>query len=583
MTRLFKRQQKTLMSKKFFSMLLGGTLAMMMASVLLMSDSIVAAAIIGSEAVAGITLVTPIYSVATFFSAFFSMGVPLVYNAEMGKYNKTEADRAFGTGLLACLVVGVVLFVLVTAFGDAYLRSSDPPAHILAEARGYLFWLRFAILIMPVQTLMSAVVYCDGDEALTTLATAVQCLGNIAASVLLCRRIGIRGIGLASFLFFVISLGIMLIHFFKKSNSIRWNLYFSAKLLSRVMRFSMIDASAHLFLGLMTAALNAFVSARFGADCLILVSAMVLCQELQIMFDGIGGATTPILSIYLGEECHSGVRSIYRLANKTAVIEGIVITVALFICAPLVPRILDITDPEMARCAAAGIRILSLGSVFVSLLYLLSSYYLVSEKISLGVAVCALRDLLPAVPLAIALGWFFGLGGIFIGLAAAPAIGWGLLMLWLIRRYGRADCPLLLSTLPCTAKSYLYDLSVEPEQVVDLQSKVRALLRENGVDGRTTNRVELLIEEIFMLIHEMNGGRVILGECAILLRSDSVQLITRDDGEIFDIADENMNVTSLSAFVLASYMEKLVQDRRHLTTLSFNRSSFLIKAGEKLS
>lgn len=59
-----KHKQKTLMSKKFYSMLLGGTLTMMVVSVLLMSDSVIAGALIGADAVAGITLVTPLYSLA---------------------------------------------------------------------------------------------------------------------------------------------------------------------------------------------------------------------------------------------------------------------------------------------------------------------------------------------------------------------------------------------------------------------------------------------------------------------------------------------------------------------------------------
>lgn len=57
---------------------------MMVVSVLLMSDSVIAGTVIGSDAVAGITLVTPIYSLAAFFGAVFSLGVPIVYSTEMG-------------------------------------------------------------------------------------------------------------------------------------------------------------------------------------------------------------------------------------------------------------------------------------------------------------------------------------------------------------------------------------------------------------------------------------------------------------------------------------------------------------------
>ena len=572
-----KQRQKTLMSKKFFTMLLGGTLTMMVVSVLLMSDSVIAGAVIGSDAVAGITLVTPIYSLSAFFGSVFSLGVPIVYATEMGKFNKPGADRAFGFGLLMSVVIGVLLFLLTTLFGDSYLRSSDPLAPVLTEAQGYLAWMRFTILLLPMQMLIAAAVYSDGDETLSTIANGVQGLGNIAASILLSRRMGIRGISFASFLFNVISLAILMIHFLKKSNSLRWNLYFSTGLLKDVARYSIIDSSSYLFLAALTAALNAFVSARFGARFLIVVSVVALCREFQLIFDGIGEAITPILSVYLGEESHSGVRSIYRLANKTALLEGIAVTLVLILCAPLLPRVLDISDPELMRCAVAGIRLLSLGSAFVSLLYLLTSYYLMIEKIALGLVASALRDVLLSAVLAVVLGLLFGLNGMFIGLAAAPALAYALLLFYLARRYGKENSPLLLSELPGNARSYLFDLSTEPEQIIALQKKVEALLLENGINHRTVGRVKLLIEELYMLIREKNGGKAILSECSVLLRPEGVQIITKDDGVLFDISEDDVTVTSLAAFAVSGYMEKLGQNRRYLTTMSFNRSSFLIK------
>ena len=570
-------RKKTLMSKKFFTMLLSGTLTMMVVSILLMSDSVIAGTVIGSDAVAGITLVTPIYSLAAFFGAVFSLGVPIIYSTEMGKFNKQGADQAFGFGLLASMVIGILLFGLTSIFGDSYLQSMTPPSEVLAQARGYLFWMRFTMLLLPIQMLIAAVVYSDGDETLSTVANEVQGIGNIGASILLSRIMGIKGISLASFLFNVIALLILLVHFMKKSNSLHWNLFYSGALLKSVVRYSIVDSSSYLFLAALTAVLNAFVVAQFGAEYLIVVSAVTLSRELQMVFDGIGEAITPILSVYLGEESKSGIRSIYRLANKTAIVEGIVVTILMIICAPLIPSVLDITNPEIVPHVVTGIRILSLGSAFVSLLYLLTSYYLVIEKIALGLIVSALRDVLLSATLAVLLGMLLGINGMFIGLAAAPALAYMVLFIYLTRRYGREDCPLLLSELSDHVQSYLFDLYTEPEQIIGLQKKVEALLVENGIDYRTVGKVKLLIEELYMLIREKNGNKGILSECSVMLRPEGVQLITKDDGVLFDISEDDVTVTSLVSLAVSAYMEKLGQNRRHLTTMSFNRSSFLVK------
>ena len=575
--RVFGNRKKTLMSEKYMSMLLGGTLTMMVVSALLMSDSVIAGAVVGSHAVAGITLVTPLYSLAAFFGSVFSLGVPIVYSTEMGKFNKKEADHAFGFGLLMALLVGVALFVLVSLFGDAYLRSSGPLAMVLEEARGYLFWMRFTILLLPMQMLIAAAVYSDGDETLSTVANGVQGLGNIVASILLSRHMGVRGIGLASFLFNVVALAILLLHFLKKSNSLRWNVFFSADMLKKVVQYSIIDSSSYLFLAALTAVLNAFVSACFGADYLIVVSVIALCREMQMVFDGIGEAITPLLSVYLGEGSLCGIASLYRLARKTAILEGLLVTLALLLLAPLFPGILGIAGPEMAACVIGEIRLVALGSVFVSLLYLLTSYYLVIERIGLGLMASALRDVVLSALLSVALGRMFGLTGMFLGLALAPAGAFVLLWLYITRRYGREAWPLFLSTLGSTP-SFLYDLSTEPEQIIDLQKKVETLLIEKGYAHRTIGRVKLLIEEVYMLIREKNGGKAVLSECSVLLKEDGIQIIIKDDGVLFDISEEDVTVTSLVSLMVSGYMEKLGQNKRHLTTISFNRSSFLIKA-----
>ena len=579
--KLLGKRQKTLMSGKFFSMLLGGTMTMMVVSVLMMSDSVIAGIFVGSDAVVGVTLVMPMYSITAFFGSVFALGFPIVYSEEMGKFNKHGADQVFGFGLLMSIVVGVVLFLLALLFGDSYLKSNRPPASVLAEARSYLSWMRFTILIFPLYNFLLEAVYSDGDEALCSIAGIVQGIGNITASILLSRVLGISGISLASFMFTVVVILILSVHFLKKSNSLRPNLHFSISMLKTVARYSIIDASSHLFLTIQIAILNAFISAQFGANYLILASVIMLCRELQLVFDGIGEAITPIISVYLGEECYSGVRTTYKLAERVAVVEGIVITLIVLLCAPFIPVILDITDTGIIRLAVAETRMIALGSVFVSLLYLLTSYYLLLEKITLGLIVSAMRDVLMAIPLAVLLGKVFGVYGLFVGITTASAVSYILVLVYISCRYGKENCPLLLGLMKSDIRSELFHLSTEPDQIIDLQKKISAMLQENGIDQRTVRHVELLIEELYMLIRDKNNGKAVLSECCVLFRQEGVQIIIKDEGVIFDISEEDAAVTSLNAFVVASFMEKMGLNKQYLTTMSLNRSTFLFKTCQK--
>lgn len=574
---LFKKSQPTMMSKKYHSMLLGGTLTMMVVSILLMSDSIIAGAVIGPDAVAAITLVTPLYALGAFFGSVLSIGVPILYTTEMGKFNKERADQIFGFGVLASIIVGIVLFFLASQFGNMYLCSSSPSEAVLEYAEGYLFWMRFTILILPIQQLILNAVYSDGDERISTIGSVVQGVGNIVLSIILSRLMGTAGIGLASFVFYMVSLLIMLFHFRKETNSLRWNLYYSFDILKRVVRYSIIDSSSYLFLGAFTGALNAFVGNQFGPEYLILVSAIVLSREFQLLFDGIGVAVGPIFSVYIGEKSHSGLRSAFTLARKTAVVEGIAVMLVLLAFAPVVPTVLHVEQAELARWIVAGIRLTTLGTTFVSLLYLLTSYYLVIGQIFLGVVVCALRDVALSVCLAAGLGKVLGVWGFFIGLAVAPVLAYALLMVYLTARYGRKECPMLLSRVPGYADNYLFNLSTEPEDIIAVQRKVETILKEHDVDRQIVGQTMLLIEEAYMLIRQMNDDKAVLAECTVNLKPEGVQIISKDDGVSFDMADEDVGIRTLGAYTLARYLEKKDFDNRHLTTMSLNRSAFLIR------
>ena len=571
------RKPATMMSKKYYSMLLGGTLTMMVVSVLLMSDSVIAGAVIGPDAVAGITLVTPLYSLAAFFGSVISLGVPILYTTEMGKFNKERADQIFGFGVLISIIVGVLLFVLTSILGDVYLRSYTASPEALAQAQGYLSWMRYTILILPIQQLIVNAVYSDGDETISTIGSAVQGVGNIVLSIILSRSMGTAGIGLASFAFNVVSLGIMLAHFRKKTNSLRWNLYYSFGILKDVVRYSIIDSSSYLFLAGFTAALNAFVSKQFGPEYLILVSAIVLSRELQLLFDGIGVAVGPIFSVYMGEENHIGLRSSFALARKTAIIEGIAVMLILLAAAPLVPMVMNVEDAVLSRWIVDGIRVTAVGTTFVSLLYLLTSYYLVIGQILLGVVACALRDVVLSVTLAVGLGMVLGVWGFFIGLALAPILAYALLMLFLTARYGKKDCPLLFSKVPGDENTYVFNFATEPKEIIAVREEIKSILEKYEVEKYVVGQTMLLIEEAYMLIREMNKNKAVLAECTVSLKPEGVRIISKDDGISFDMADEDISIKSLGAYTVSMYLEKRDLGNRHLTTMSFNRSSFLIK------
>ena len=569
---------KTFLSRKFFSLLLSSSISLLVITVLALSDTLIAGVMLGEEAVSAICLVVPAYSLAGFAGCLISLGVPIIYSRAMGEFNKERADRCFAFGVFMAVTMGLVLYIVFMLFGDAYLRFYEPSTVVFNAAKDYFFWYKYTILLLPIMTLMDEMVLADGDETLSMVSGIVQIVGNIVCSIVFAKFVGIEGIGFGSFIGTLVALLVAFAHLLRKGNSLKLGFYFSLKLLVDVVKYSAIDAGTYLFLACFTAVMNRFITFAYGPEMLVLGAVILFVKEVQIVFDGIGEAFTPLMNIYLGEESYDGVKKCYGLSKKTAVVEGVVLTLLMILVSPFIVKLYDISDSVAYSYAVGGLRIEALGLVFLSLLYLLSSYYLLIDKIKLGFMMSALRDVLVVTPACIALGYFFGIYGMFAGVAVGPAIAYAISVLYIRIRYGAENYPLLLTDKLKGFKHKFYEFKLNPESIVGTQHKVEKFLVENNIGKKTISKVKLLIEDLYMLIYEKNGAdKAVYAECTVIIRETGVQIITKDDGVLFDLSNEDVVAGSIVEFMVSGYMEKLKDNKKYLTTMSYNRNTFKIK------
>lgn len=566
---------KTFLSRKFFSLLLSSSVSLLVITLLTLSDALIAGVMLGEDAVAAICLVTPAYSLAAFFGSLISLGVPIIYNRAMGEFDKEKADRCFSFGLLMSAATGLILYTVFMLFGDAYLRFYEPSTAVFNAAKDYFFWYKYTFLLLPLCTLMREMVLADGDETLSMVSGVAQILGNIVCSIVLAKFVGIEGIALGSFIGTFAAVIVSFAHILRKGNSLKLGFCFSFKWLVDVSKYSAIDASTYLFLACFIAAMNRFITFVYGPEMLVLGAVILFVKEIQLLFDGVGGAFTPLMNIYLGEESYEAVKKCYRLSQKTAVVEGIILTLLMILAAPFIVKLYDISDPVAYSYAVGGVRIEVLSLVFVSLLYMLSSYYLLIDKIKLGVVMCALRDVVVVTPLCVILGYFFGIYGMFAGVAISPAVAYLISVLYIRLLYGKDNYPLLLSEKLKGFKHKFYEIKLNPESIVETQQQVEKYLVENGVDRKIVPKVKLLIEDLYMLIYEKNGAdKAVYAECTVIIRETGVQIITKDDGMLFDLSSDDVIAGSIVEFMVSGYMEKLKDNKKYLTTMSYNRNTF---------
>ena len=219
---------------------------------------------------------------------------------------------------------------------------------------------------------------------------------------------------------------------------------------------------------------------------------------------------------------------------------------------------------------------MSLTLIFSCRLFLDSSYFILIDNIPLGIFDSFLRDLFPALPLAVLGGLVGDIYGMYIGLMAAPALGYILSVLYIKRKYGKENYPLLLESLEHRKNIALFELCVLPETIANVRDQIGITMKKNGCSDQLMNRTLFIFEELFMLIHDCNPKKTVHAECTVEL-GESIRLITKDDGRIADLTDTDRRVVSLRSYALSNMIESHTTRRVHSLALSYNHNALEIR------
>ena len=155
--------------------------------------------------------------------------------------------------------------------------------------------------------------------------------------------------------------------------------------------------------------------------------------------------------------------------------------------------------------------------------------------------------------------------------AAVPPLALALSFLFIRVHFGAAQFPYLLEN--SDTKIIVLDDTLTKDSCASLSVQVQAAMQEQGFSYRASNRAALFTEEIGLTILEKNAAekKSILAEISLLFEEDSVLLIERDSGEIFDLTDPDQAISGLSSFILSGLMEAH-KEKAYLTTTGYNRN-----------
>ena len=117
------------------------------------------------------------------------------------------------------------------------------------------------------------------------------------------------------------------------------------------------------------------------------------------------------------------------------------------------------------------------------------------------------------------------------------------------------------------------DETLSPESSARLSERVSESMVAHDYPRNEANHAALFIEEIGLTILEKNkqSKKPVLIELSLFYEKDSVLIVERDSGKLFDLTDSDSQVNGLSSFVLTGLM-KAHDEKKYLVTTGYNRN-----------
>ena len=550
-------------------MLVSGTFTMAMAYIMSLCDSVIAGRMIGADGVVAVNMAAPLFGVTIFLASCISEGISIIYTRAIGGMRRKKADQIFGMGLMVTVIIACLITILLISVRQVYFENAGAGGTVLGYAMEYYRFLPLYGPLMIICQYMEQMVYSDGDEKLVMLSYMVQIAGNVVVSVILAKFMGICGIMLGTVAGSAAAFLILSAHFLKKSNTLRFIFYFSWKVLIRCFKYSITDAVVFLLWGVVNYALISIISRNYGEQYLVVLAVVISLIEFTTVFDGIGMAIQPLTGVYFGEKNHLMIMRLMKDAIFTAVLEGVLATTLIFVLAPQFAWIFGIDDPAMIDAAVAAIRIVSLTFTASSLFMLETSYYLYIDHIGFSVGAICLKDCVLYIVLPLLFSAAAGVNGLWTGIAAAPVLGIVLSMLALRLYAGKELFPSLLDTRE--SEIIVYDAMLTPDSMVKASMDVEEQMKKHNYPDNTCVKAALFTEEISATVREKNGDARVHMEYTLIFEKDSVRLVIRDSGIIFDVTDPDMKVAGISSFFLNGLLTAQ-KEKGYIPTTGYNRN-----------
>ncbi len=413
-----------------------GILAMSMASVV---DGIFIGRHEGSEALAAVNLIIPVFSITYGLSYMLAIGGSISAGKSVGEGNFLQASNIFSKTLIATLIYGLIL-VVSGVLGSQYLfELLGAKPELLQPMNDYFGTL---IWFIPIQVATAAYYFfvrIAGYPKLASTALIVGAASNLILDWLLIGQLnyGLTGAALATGISYMLTISIMLLYLCKPD---RWLTFIpQQKNWRELLRSSFNGLSEfinEISAGVVTFILNLVIIHKLGVEGVAAFSIVSYSLFIGLLLSfSIADALQVLCSQCYGARNQQRLKQFVTIATLLILINAMGFIALLVTQAePLIRLFIIDSDSSLITIATGFIYVLWPVFIFNGLNVVISAYLTATHKAMASATIALLRSLILPLALLFILTQFFPQWPFLLAITGAEALTL-IMAFWLYVQY----------------------------------------------------------------------------------------------------------------------------------------------------
>ncbi|MEG1617119.1 MAG: MATE family efflux transporter [Bacteroidales bacterium] len=426
---------KTEVTKLFRKIFIPTLLGMIAGVSLTIADGIFVGQGVGSDALAAINIIAPLFMIVTGVALMAGIGCSIAVSLQMAKGKMFGAMMHMSQSIIVFTIfMGVLSLLMVSVSGEvANLLGATERLRPLAV--NYLYYIAGGFPFLLLMNVGMFVIRLDGSPRYAMLCSVIPAFINIVLDYVFIFPLGmgLKGAAIATAIGFA-SGGVMVIAYLllgARLLKIRFVWRPDLRLLKQMARNIgwHIELGSSALFGELAVAVMMFVGnyvfvRMLGEEGVAAFSVACYCYPLVFMIsNAIGQSAQPIISYNHGLGDKSRIRKAVRLTFLTATVFGIVITGVMMIFGRQIISLFLSPGEKAFAIAVEGMPLFALGFLFFLLNIAAISYYQSTERSRVATTVSTLRGVIFPVTTFMLLPTLWGVAGIWLSVGCADLMG----------------------------------------------------------------------------------------------------------------------------------------------------------------